>query len=154
MRTSAPRVRKNQSAAPTIDQRAMVLKVRLNTRGGGYFLAMAAGPARAGCEEPPSPVRDIIADRFYVDTASSIADKAIIALLSLAAMIPIVFSLSRGEPSALPFDGAQREEILLTIVQSVVADLSAKRRYRLVTQHLLWRKVWTFLNCWRDSLMD
>jgi poly(beta-D-mannuronate) lyase len=40
---------------------------------------MAAGPARAGCEEPPSPVRDIIADRFYVDTASSIADKAIIA---------------------------------------------------------------------------
>jgi cation:H+ antiporter len=41
----------------------------------------------------------------------------------LAAMIPIVFSLSRGAPSALPFDGAQREEILLTIVQSVVAVL-------------------------------
>jgi len=41
----------------------------------------------------------------------------------LAAMIPIVFSLSRGTPSALPFDGAQRDEILLTIVQSVVAVL-------------------------------
>jgi cation:H+ antiporter len=41
----------------------------------------------------------------------------------LAAMIPIVFSLSRGTPSALPFDGAQREEILLTIAQSVVAVL-------------------------------
>lgn len=41
----------------------------------------------------------------------------------LAAMIPIVFSLSRGAPSALPFDGAQREEILLTIAQSVVAVL-------------------------------
>ena len=41
----------------------------------------------------------------------------------LAAMIPIVFSLSRGEPSALPFDGVQRLEILLTILQSVVAVL-------------------------------
>ena len=41
----------------------------------------------------------------------------------LAAMIPIVFSLSRGTPSALPFDGAQRDEILLTIAQSIVAVL-------------------------------
>jgi cation:H+ antiporter len=41
----------------------------------------------------------------------------------LAAMIPIVFSLSRGSMSALPFDGAQRAEILLTIVQSAVAVL-------------------------------
>jgi cation:H+ antiporter len=41
----------------------------------------------------------------------------------LAAMIPIVFSLSRGEPAALPFDGAQRHEILLTIMQSVLAVL-------------------------------
>lgn len=41
----------------------------------------------------------------------------------LAAMIPIVFSIARGTPAALPFDGAQREEILLTIVQSAVAVL-------------------------------
>jgi cation:H+ antiporter len=41
----------------------------------------------------------------------------------LAAMIPIVFSFARGEPSALPFDGEQRMEILLTIMQSVVAVL-------------------------------
>ncbi|HJU70070.1 MAG TPA: hypothetical protein VJ650_17680 [Gemmatimonadaceae bacterium] len=41
----------------------------------------------------------------------------------LAAMIPIVFSIARGEPSALPFDGEQRMEILLTIMQSVVAVL-------------------------------
>jgi cation:H+ antiporter len=41
----------------------------------------------------------------------------------LAAMIPIVFSLSRGTPTPLAFDGAQREEILLTIVQSIVAVL-------------------------------
>jgi cation:H+ antiporter len=41
----------------------------------------------------------------------------------LAAMIPIVFSISRGEPAALPFDGIQREEILLTVLQSIVAVL-------------------------------
>lgn len=41
----------------------------------------------------------------------------------LAAMIPIVFSLSRGSATPLPFDGAQREEILLTIAQSIVAVL-------------------------------
>jgi len=41
----------------------------------------------------------------------------------LAAMIPIAFSLARGEPAALPFDGPQRDEILLTLLQSVVAVL-------------------------------
>ena len=41
----------------------------------------------------------------------------------LAAMIPIVFSISRAEPAALPFDGVQRLEILITILQSVVAVL-------------------------------
>ncbi len=39
----------------------------------------AANLAHAQCDEPPPPVRDIFADRFYVDTASSIADRAIIA---------------------------------------------------------------------------
>jgi cation:H+ antiporter len=41
----------------------------------------------------------------------------------LAAMIPIVFSIARGTPSSLPFDGKQRLEILLTILQSIVAVL-------------------------------
>ncbi len=41
----------------------------------------------------------------------------------LAAMIPIAFSVSRGAPTALPFDGAQRLEILLTLLQSTVAVL-------------------------------
>jgi cation:H+ antiporter len=41
----------------------------------------------------------------------------------LAAMIPIVFTLSRGELAALPFDGEQRHEIILTIMQSFVAVL-------------------------------
>jgi poly(beta-D-mannuronate) lyase len=40
---------------------------------------LIAVAAHAECEDPPPPVRDIIADRFYVDTASTIADKAIIA---------------------------------------------------------------------------
>jgi cation:H+ antiporter len=41
----------------------------------------------------------------------------------LAAMIPIAFSIAHGGPASLPFDGVQREEILLTIVQSAVAVL-------------------------------
>ena len=34
-----------------------------------------------------------------------------------------MFSYARGTPSALPFDGVQRLEILLTILQSIVAVL-------------------------------
>ena len=57
------------------------------------------------------------------------ADMALMNMLSsnvnqwtvLAAMIPLVFSFARGTPSALPFDGAQRLEILLTVLQSLVA---------------------------------
>lgn len=45
----------------------------------------------------------------------------------LAAMVPIVFSIARGQPAALPFDGEQRTEILLTIVQSLVAVLVLAR---------------------------
>jgi cation:H+ antiporter len=39
----------------------------------------------------------------------------------LAAMIPIVYSISRGQPSALHFDPEQRLEILITILQSLLA---------------------------------
>jgi len=39
----------------------------------------------------------------------------------LAAMIPIVYSISRGQPSALHFDPQQRLEILITILQSLLA---------------------------------
>jgi poly(beta-D-mannuronate) lyase len=42
-------------------------------------VVLRAQPALAACDDPPPAVRDIIADRFYVDTASSVADKAIIA---------------------------------------------------------------------------
>jgi hypothetical protein len=38
-------------------------------------------------------------------------------------MIPVVYSLSVGHMAALPFDGAQRHEILITILQSVLGML-------------------------------
>ncbi len=38
----------------------------------------------------------------------------------LAAMIPVVYSLSVGEVRAIPFDGMHRHEILLTILQSLL----------------------------------
>jgi cation:H+ antiporter len=41
----------------------------------------------------------------------------------LAAMIPIVYSLSLGHVAALPFDGDQRHEILITVLQSMLAML-------------------------------
>lgn len=41
----------------------------------------------------------------------------------LFAMLPIVFSLSRGEMSAIPFDTEQQAELLLTIAQSLVGLL-------------------------------
>jgi cation:H+ antiporter len=41
----------------------------------------------------------------------------------LAAMIPMVYSLSRGELSSVPFDEHQRAEILLTIAQSLLGML-------------------------------
>ena len=41
----------------------------------------------------------------------------------LAAMIPIVYSASIGSVAALPFDGVQRAEILITILQSMLGVL-------------------------------
>jgi cation:H+ antiporter len=38
----------------------------------------------------------------------------------LAAMIPVVYSFSIGHPAALHFDGVQRDEILITILQSLL----------------------------------
>ncbi len=41
----------------------------------------------------------------------------------LAAMIPIVFVLSGGEPAYIPFDDLQKKEILLTVAQSMLGML-------------------------------
>ena len=45
----------------------------------------------------------------------------------LAAMLPIVYSVSLGHPALIPFDGHQRTEILLTIMQSGLAFLCLSR---------------------------
>src|SRR5438094_728701 len=41
----------------------------------------------------------------------------------LAAMLPIVYSMSRGEPSAIVFDDQQKLEILMTLGQSLIGAL-------------------------------
>jgi cation:H+ antiporter len=41
----------------------------------------------------------------------------------LAAMLPIVYSMSRGEPTPISFDPQQRLEILMTLAQSLVGTL-------------------------------
>jgi hypothetical protein len=41
----------------------------------------------------------------------------------LSGLIPVIYSLSRGEPSAIVFDAHQESEILLTILQSALGFL-------------------------------
>ncbi len=64
--------------------------------------------ARAACDDPPPPVRDVIADRFYVDTASSVADKAIIARnrTALATLDHTLIAIIAMEDKALAGDAA------------------------------------------------
>jgi cation:H+ antiporter len=71
------------------------------------------------------------------------ADRASMALMNmvssninqwtlLAAMLPIVFSISRGAPSAIAFDSQQELEILMTLGQSLIGALF------LVNMELAW----------------
>jgi cation:H+ antiporter len=41
----------------------------------------------------------------------------------LTAMLPIVFSISRGAPSAIPLDGEQEVELLLTLAQALLGAM-------------------------------
>jgi cation:H+ antiporter len=41
----------------------------------------------------------------------------------LSGLIPVIYSLSKGEPSAIVFDAHQRSEVLLTILQSALGFL-------------------------------
>src|SRR5436305_6247586 len=50
----------------------------------------------------------------------------------LAAMLPIVYSISRGAPSAIPLDGEQEVELLLTLAQALLGALF------LLEMKLLW----------------
>jgi len=60
----------------------------------------------------------------------------------LAAMLPIVFSISRGAPSAIVFDQHQELELLMTIAQSGVGMLF------LMNMELAWWEASTLFNLW------
>jgi cation:H+ antiporter len=60
----------------------------------------------------------------------------------LAAMLPIVFSLSRGEPSTIGFDSHQQLEILMTLGQSLVGTLY------LVNMKLAWWEAASLFLLW------
>ena len=60
----------------------------------------------------------------------------------LAAMLPIVFSVSRGTPSAIVFDQQQSLELLMTIAQSLVGMLF------LVNMELAWWEAATLFSLW------
>jgi cation:H+ antiporter len=60
----------------------------------------------------------------------------------LVAMIPIVYSISRGQPSYIPLDESHRMEILLTIAQSLLGFLLLTdmrfRWYEAIAMFVLW----------------
>jgi cation:H+ antiporter len=60
----------------------------------------------------------------------------------LAAMLPIVFSMSRGEPAPIPLDEQQRLELLMTIGQSMVGMVF------LVNMELLWWEAGALFGLW------
>ena len=69
-----------------------------------------------------------LASTFYFARQSDNASVALMNIASsninqwtlLVAMLPIVFSLGRGAPAAIPVDASQQAELLLTIAQSAV----------------------------------
>jgi cation:H+ antiporter len=60
----------------------------------------------------------------------------------LAAMLPIVYSISRGTVSAIPFDGQQKLELLMTLGQSLVGMLF------LVNMQLAWWEAAALFSLW------
>lgn len=60
----------------------------------------------------------------------------------LAAMLPIVYSVSRGRPSSIPFDEQQSLEILMTLGQSLVGMLF------LVNMRLVWWEATALFGLW------
>lgn len=60
----------------------------------------------------------------------------------LAAMLPIVYSISRGTPSAIVFDDQQKLELLMTLGQSLVGLLF------LVNMELAWWEAATLFGLW------
>jgi cation:H+ antiporter len=60
----------------------------------------------------------------------------------LAAMLPIVYSISRGAVSAIPLDGEQKLELLMTLGQSLVGMLF------LVNMQLAWWEAAVLFSLW------
>ena len=60
----------------------------------------------------------------------------------LAAMLPIVYSISRGAVSAIPLDGEQKLELLMTLGQSLVGMLF------LVNMQLAWWEAAALFSLW------
>jgi hypothetical protein len=60
----------------------------------------------------------------------------------LAAMLPIVYSISRGTASTIPFDDQQKLELLMTIGQSLVGMLF------LINMKLMWWEASTLFSLW------
>ena len=60
----------------------------------------------------------------------------------LAAMLPIVFSISRGSVSTIPLDEQQQLELLMTLGQSLVGMLF------LVNMELVWWEAATLFGLW------
>jgi cation:H+ antiporter len=60
----------------------------------------------------------------------------------LAAMLPIVYSISRGTPSAIPLDGNQELELLMTIAQSLIGMIF------LVNMELAWWEASALFGLW------
>jgi cation:H+ antiporter len=60
----------------------------------------------------------------------------------LAAMLPIVYSISRGTPSSIPFDGQQELELLMTLAQSLIGMLF------LVNMELAWWEATALFSLW------
>ena len=60
----------------------------------------------------------------------------------LAAMLPIVFSVSRGSFSTIPFDDYQQWEILMTLAQSLVGMLF------LINMQLVWWEASALFTLW------
>jgi cation:H+ antiporter len=60
----------------------------------------------------------------------------------LAAMLPIVYSISRGTPSAIPLNGNQELELLMTIAQSLIGMIF------LVNMELAWWEASVLFGLW------
>lgn len=60
----------------------------------------------------------------------------------LAAMLPILFSISRGAPSGIPFDSQQELELLMTIGQSLVAMIF------LINMEMMWYEAGALFSLW------